>query len=165
MTLPDYVGSFDPEDRERVFRLLALFARCECALKRSGFVRPGSHGQAEADWDVYADSISTRLAGLDAADYVEARDNLLSNPPMRLCLDNHQLSWLPNPRRERETDASYLLRVVRDVRNNLFHGGKYESGQVTELVRDRLLIESAIVVLEASADLNESIRTVFEQWR
>jgi len=162
MTLPNYVGSFTVEDRELVFRLLALFARCECALKRSGFVKRGSYGEADADWNAYADHISIFLARLVSPAYVAARDRLLNNPPGRQRLDHGQMRWLPNPRRAGETDARYLLRVVRDVRNNLFHGGKFEDGQVAELERDRLLIDSAIIVLEASADLDNSIRTFFE---
>jgi len=161
MTLQDYVRSFDPEDRERVFHFLAIFARYECALKRSEFVRRGSYGEADADWNTYADHISTRLARLTSPEYIMARDRLLKNPPLRECLDNGQILWLPNPRRRGETDARYLLRVVRDVRNNLFHGGKFQDYKVAELARDRLLIDSAIIVLQASANVDDSIQRFF----
>jgi hypothetical protein len=161
MTLPDYVRSFDPEDHERVFHFLAIFARYECALKRSGFVRRGSHGEADADWNTYADHISTRLARLTSPRYVTARDRILEKPPLRECLYNGRIHLLPNPRRKGETDARYLLRVVRDVRNNLFHGGKFQNDESAELARDRLLIDSAIIVLEASADVDDSIRGFF----
>jgi hypothetical protein len=81
---------------------------------------------------------------------------------MRECLGNGRIRWLPNPRRERENDARYLLRVVRDVRNNLFHGGKFQDDESAELARDRLLIDSAIIVLQVSADVDDSIRTFFD---
>jgi hypothetical protein len=161
--MPDYLASFPREDRHRVFRFLALFARWEAALKRSEFARAGRHGQAEADWNLYADTVSGPLAALAGAEYVAAREYLLNNPPRRQQLEGKAIRWEPNPRRDGETDGRYLLRVVRDVRNNLFHGGKYQDGPVAEPARDRRLVDSAISVLEACVDLEPRIRAVFEE--
>lgn len=161
--MPDYVTLFEPEDQQRVFRFLALFARWECALKRSHFARAGAHRQAEADWNAFADTVAGALDGVQVANYATARDHMLSNPPRRQCLEDGQLRWRPNPRRANESDARYLFRVVKDVRNNLFHGGKYQGGPFHELARDRRLIDSATQVLEAMIDLDPRIRQVFEE--
>jgi len=161
--MPDYVRLFKPEDRERVFHFLALFARWECALKRSNFAKRGPYGQADADWNQLADTVATRLAALDTPGYAAARDYLLANPPRRQCLENRQIRWRENPRRANESDARYLFRVIRDVRNNLFHGGKYQGGPVEELARDRQLIDSATTVLEACVNLEGRIRQVFDE--
>ena len=161
--MPDYVESFEPEDQERVFRFFALFSRWECALKRCQFARSGSHEQAEADWDRFADEVENGVAGLNACTYVDARDYLLTNPPKQQHFVNRHVTWQPNPKRLNETDARYLFRVIRDVRNNLFHGGKYQDGLEEELARDRRLLDVATTVLEACMDLDARIRRVFDE--
>jgi hypothetical protein len=147
-----YPASFSPEDQARVFRFLATFSRWECALKHNGFVRTGANGQAEPNWRQFATTHDAALAALNSADFVAARGALLGNPPRREEWNGNQIEWRPNPRRQAETtDADYLFRVVRAVRNNLFHGGKFGGGPAPELARDRLLIDSAIAVLENAA--------------
>lgn len=162
-TMRDYAALFEVEDRERVFRFLALFARWECALKRTEFVKTGQHGQAEADWDLYADAVVSPLAALSAGAFIAAREALVANPPRRQQLDGKRVRWVANPRRAKETDARYLLRVVRDVRNNLFHGSKYQDGPVDELARDQRLIDHATTILEACVDLEPRVRAVFDE--
>ena len=159
----DYVNTFVAEDRERLFRLLALFARWESALKRTGFVSAGQYGQAEANWNTFADAVEAKVAALKDSTFTKARDYLLTKPPRRLCVENNHLVWRNNPRRQNETDARYFFRVVRDVRNNLFHGGKYQGGPEAELARDRQLIDCVAIVLEVAIDLDPRIRNVFEE--
>jgi hypothetical protein len=161
--MQDYVALFEAEDQQRVFRFLALFARWECALKRNQFARAGAHGQAEADWNAFADRVAGALGTIQVDGYADARDYLQNNPPQRQYLENGGIAWRPNPRRADETDARYLFRVVRDVRNNLFHGGKYQGGPVEELARDRRLIDSATHILEAAVELDARVRGVFEE--
>jgi len=162
--MPDYMSGFTDEDRERLFRFLVLFARWECALKRNQFARKGSYDRAEADWDAFADTVTGSLAAVNAPGFTLARTYLLNNPPKQQCFENDQIRWRDNPRRECEReDARYLFRVIRDVRNNLFHGGKYQDGRIEDLARDRQLVDSATTVLEAAVKLNAGIRQVFEE--
>lgn len=101
------------------------------------------------------------IAALSSPSFTAARDVLLRNPPKREEVCGNAVEWRPNLRRQNETDASYLFRVVRDVRNNLFHGGKYAQPE-PELGRDRELIDSAIAVLEAAVGLEPSIEAMLE---
>ena len=158
-----YVASFPPEDRDRLFRFLALFARWECALKHCGFVRAGVFGQAEPDWRGFATNHEAAIAALKDPAFIAACGVLSASPPRREELVGTTVEWRPNPRRPSETDGDYLFRVVRDVRNNLFHGGKFAGGGEPELARDRQLIDSATVVLEKAAVLNAAIRAMLEQ--
>lgn len=160
--MPDYVASFGLEDQKRVFRFFALFSRWECALKRY-FPKRGQYGEAQSDWEKFADEVAGGMAGINSPSYEEARAHLLNSPPHRQHFENNQVTWQPNPKRSDETDTRYLLRVVRDVRNNLFHGGKYQDGPVHELARDRRLIDAASAVLEACVDLDARIRIVFDE--
>ena len=156
-----YWDSFNREDQTRIFRFFATFARWECALKRDiRFVRRGNHGQAEANWNAFADAVAAKLERLTSQDFVSGRDYLLANPPKRFMFED---GWQPNPRRRDETDARYLFRVVRDVRNNLFHGGKYQQVVIKELARDRALIDHSIAVLDACEALEQNIHGVLSE--
>jgi hypothetical protein len=156
--MPDYVRHFLPEDQLLIFRFFALFSRWEYALKKSGeFVRRGVFGQAEADWNKYAGRWTVLSCSLNDPAFVAAREYLVTNPPKRLCLENNELCWQPNPRRLDEIDSEYLFRIIRDIRNNLFHGGKYHDGPAEELARDHCLIDSAITVLLTCRDVDPTI--------
>ncbi len=39
-------------------------------------------------------------------------------------MSDRSMRWEKNSKSNGESDERYLLRLVRDVRNNLFHGGK-----------------------------------------
>lgn len=137
--------------------MFASFSRWECALKHNKFVRVGQHGQAEADWKKFANEHGDALAKLTSDDFLAARKYLTNSPPQRQELRGGHMSWEPNPKRSGESEADYLFRVVKDVRNNLFHGGKFVGGPAPELARDRLLIDSAIVVLEGAAVVHPGV--------
>ena len=158
-----YVESFSDDDRRRLFGFLALFARWECALKSIGYARAGSFNHAQADWDRFARDHEGAVAALAGGDFGAARTFLLTSPPRRQVLNNGTVEWQDNPRRPTETDVSYLFRVVKDVRNNLFHGGKFVTGFEPELARDRALVDKATLVLETAASVNQRVLAVLEQ--
>lgn len=157
-----YVTRFAAEDRERVFLFLASFSRWECALKHNGFARAGIHGQAEPDWTAFAIAHEAQVAAVNDASFVTARNALLAAPPRRQELVGGQLQWRPNPRRATETDAAYLFRVIKDVRNNLFHGGKFAGAPAPDLERDRELIDHATAILERASDLHMGIKAILD---
>ncbi len=120
-----YVESFEAEDRERFFRFLVLFARWESALKHHGFARRGCYGQAEPDWNRFVDQHEMAIEALKTPEFASAPTTLERQPPKREECTNGSVEWRDNPRRPTETKARSLFRIVRDVRNNLFHGGKF----------------------------------------
>ncbi len=63
---------------------------------------------------------------------------------------DRSLVWENLERREGQTDIGWLLVIVRTVRNNLFHGGKYPvpSGHIREPARDPKLLNCGLTVLE-----------------
>lgn len=59
--------------------------------------------------------------------------------------------------RPTDTEVWRLLLYVRTVRNNLFHGGKYESGPVSDPSRDEELIRSCLLVIDVLLDLDVKV--------
>ncbi len=61
----------------------------------------------------------------------------------------------------REPQLVWLLGVVRTVRNNLFHGGKFPLLLVTEPSRDSDLITNGLAILKGSLALDANIQGKF----
>ena len=54
--------------------------------------------------------------------------------------------------------ARFALRLVCTVRNNLFHGGKYEGGLALEVARNKGLLEAALAVLSECYELDAELQ-------
>jgi hypothetical protein len=119
----------------------------------------------EADWNAYAKENEAALAAFSEPPFLESKSYLLEDPPEHLDLVDGTIRWMPHPQRRTESDSQYLLRVVRDVRNNLFHGGKYAEpdGPVRELARNRRLIDSACEILEVCFRLGGRVQQMFDE--
>lgn len=130
---------------ELAFRFFKLFARYEYALKAMGFARAGSKGQAEPDWDAFANEI-----GQVALDFGEpnakARAYLFEHPPKRQVLVEKRIEWAEVSNEDRSAQA--LFGHMRRVRNNLYHGGKF-NGNWLEPHRSQELLTHVLALLEA----------------
>ena len=65
------------------------------------------------------------------------------------------MEWAPCQRRADTTDLQYLFDLVKQVRNNLFHGGKYTDGQKD---RDAALIGASMVIMEAAVNMSADVK-------
>jgi hypothetical protein len=59
------------------------------------------------------------------------------------------------------TPTVVLFQYIRRVRNNLFHGGKF-NGRWFDPERSERLIGSSLVVLDACLDASPELREVYE---
>jgi hypothetical protein len=136
--------------------LFIIMTRLEFALKANGFFYKGRSNEVIIDWDRFANE---RL-GKDFFDYIHANNiakNLCNNPPrIQTVDDNGRLEWQVVAKPD---NVQNLLGCIRRVRNNLFHGSKYDS---VDYERDNQLIENALnvikCVIDADASLNPLIR-------
>lgn len=141
------------------FRFFKLFAQCEYALKAMGFGRAANANAAEADWDRFANEIGVLLLAEQDPDVVTARTYLFENPPKRQVWVNGAVAWAAVPNNDRS--AQILFAHIRRVRNNLYHGGKF-NGRWIDPDRSEELISKSLLLLEhlinADARLNEAIQ-------
>lgn len=151
---------FDSDDTRTklVWNFFALFSRFECALKRAGYYIKGKK-LAQPNWDTFANSLQNRFDANSSADLKRATDYLNSHPPKRQVIKDDHLDWEDQFRQANESDIQWLLRLIRLIRNNLFHGGKYRypAGPIADSSRDQKLLESGIIVLLACAKLDSQI--------
>lgn len=134
------------DDRSRAAIFFFYFARFEYALKRAGFVTKTD--DAQPDWDAFAKKHSTLVVAEKEPAFVEAVAYFRVAPPKKQVITNAGLDWADD-KHCGPLDLLRLLVLVRRVRNNLFHGGKFQTGIAAEVSRDTKLLDSSLAVLEA----------------
>lgn len=122
----------DSLDRSLVFDFFWKFSVFECALKREGFLRSGRNKAAEPDWKKFRKSIRGRFPEVILNGFKEAVRALIEASPCRQIVCERRLGWEDLFRMDDESEEEFVLRLVSAVRNNLFHGGKYPDGLITE---------------------------------
>jgi hypothetical protein len=133
--------------------LFQKFARIEYALKATGFHK--GEGDAKPDWDKFASSVSDVLEKDTAI--AAAIEYMGKKPPKKQVIRNQLLEWgdpTPNTNKTRE-----VIKCVRRVRNNLFHGGKFNNHWFAPERSEKLLSHSLSILeacLRASPDLKKA---------
>ena len=131
-------------------------------------MKSGPAGSANPDWPKFADKVDASLASITDADFIAAKSFLLHRPPQKqMFVAPNRMRWEPNSRKVGESETEYLLRLVRDVRNNLFHGGKYPSadgGPVDgKALRNSNLLEACLTILDKCRSQNANVETRFAE--
>lgn len=162
----DLIRLLTGDNGEIVLQFFVTFSRFEYALKRAGFVKGDSHNNASADWCGFArERLNARLASITDTEFTEARSYLLHEPPGKQIFveAGRIVRWQANSQRSRECEGEYLLRLVKDVRNNLFHGGKYPDGPVSNQARNKRLLQTCLTILEKCLALDADVKDFFEE--
>ncbi len=148
-------------NKDLVTGFMIMFSRFEYALKKSHYCKKGLSGEAGPDWFEFAKDHDNLFETEKNPNLKAAIQYLLQNPPKRQVVNNDgRLDW-----KKRKLNSKALLEnlvcSVNGVRNNLFHGGKFESGSVEDPARNTMLLENCIIVLRECLSLNEDIENTF----
>ena len=155
-----------PDVHEALDRLATdffrTFARFECALKVTRFYRRTRDDALQPDWTAFARSVSGALNKPADTGLREAIEYILHCPPRKQVIRDDTLGWiegLPTPPPGDRADL--VLMLVRRVRNNLFHGGKFSREWFDPIRSEQLLTHSLRILrgcLEASAVVHDAYR-------
>lgn len=145
-----------------------MFARFEYALKRCRYLQSRAAGaKAQPNWDAYASAIQKAAAKTEIEAVWDRGSYLVKNPTRKQVVTDETLDWSDGPAPPSGPSLTWLLGVVRDTRNNLFHGGKFVEGPVKDPLRDQQLLKASVEVLLACLDVDcheaRQVRDVF--WR
>ena len=135
-----------------------LFARFEFALKRVQRYCVGAEGdRAAADWNRFgADATAALEAYLDRAGQLQgAVELLVSDPPHVEFVHGGVAVFAPDPALGGGSVGQKLLMAVRRVRNNLFHGGKYQVERYAG--HDRAVVQQGLIVLQAAREIARDV--------
>ncbi len=141
-------------------RFFRQFSRTEYALKAVGLMtRPT--GRAEADWKAFGDEIDQAFLALRAErdDLRTACDYMLNRPPKKQVARDGRLEWSDSSP-QATTETALLLQYVCRVRNNLFHGGKF-NGRWFDPERSEELISHALTILGFSIQQSPKVLEAF----
>ena len=151
-------------DRRLAWDFFVFFSRFEYALKRDPrFLLPGK-GNAEPNWDRFATDYNDVFLIQHTPDSEASIKYYLDSPPKKQLRDNGEMNWSePLAWDKREPMLVWLLCVVRTVRNNLFHGGKFHPAPISDPSRDRDLLYYAITILSFSLCLDSKVEQNFNE--
>lgn len=117
----------------------------EYALKVNGHLVPRRR-DAQADWAAFAASLGDSLESPSNDALKDALAFLRASTPRKQINDNGQVEWDDTPP-DAQCEAELILRYVCRVRNNLFHGGKF-NGRWFDPERSGELIAASLIILE-----------------
>lgn len=157
MTAPllQYQSPYIPYELAHQF--FAAFSRFEYALKTSGFGRVVSGPRFEPNWQNFLNAVV--LDANTSSELKSAVDFLVQYPPYIQTGPNTYVDWQPMQLTV-STDGAKALQAAKQVRNNLFHGGK--DSPHGDFARNEKLLRAALTVLNACLEQNPAIKTAYQ---
>lgn len=137
--------------------LFRTFSRFEYALKAAGFHK--GDGTAEANWRAFAESVAALFDDPPDEDFKEAIAYVLEHPPNKQMIEDGVLSW-EAATSQTDLRSDRVLIYVRRVRNNLFHGGKF-NGRWFEPQRSAELLRHSLAILNACLAASEQVNEAY----
>lgn len=149
------------EGKEIIHEFMLTFARFECALKNSLVYANFSSNKVEANWDLFVRDIRNNFDRYKSKEISDAATYLLAHPPKIQVRQNHGLSWQDRHHQDNTPDINRLCQAIRDIRNNLMHGGKFHGHFEPEVSRNFILLNSSLIILNEWLDLSEPVKHLF----
>lgn len=146
---------------ELAIEFMAAFSRMEYALKSTGYAL-GNERKVEPDWDRFANEIDAQFTQVVRENLSDAKNLLLNFPPRKQVLENGSVFFRDQVVDQNQAETQQLLRFVRTVRNNLFHGGKYLPTGELEPRRNEALVNASLCIIRACINLNEGVKQSYE---
>ena len=148
-----------------------VFSQFEYAFKAGGFhQRLNLMGQntapiynAKADWDSFAVSLRSSFKFNRNDELRQACEYILNSPPNKQVILNDSVAWETPIKEEHLSDIEFILRMVRCVRNNLFHGGKHSIEVHEDTKRTQLLLNSSLIIMKECLILSPDLKRIFDE--
>jgi len=158
-------------DQELLLSFFLTFSRFEYALKASSyFIRPTATTNnalkppdAKPDWDRFAISLRDIFKKDKNQTLLDACEYIIESPPWKQVIVNNAVAWESPIRPERESEIEFILRMVRCVRNNLFHGGKFNIEAFEQTQRTKKLLFCSLTILDECLVLSPRVKDAFDE--
>lgn len=147
-------------ERELVTGFSIMFSRLEYCLKRMAEYALDKGNGVEVNWDKFAADHQASFNPKRTPALEKAVEYLSRQPPLKQVLNNGVLDWKCTEKQNVPLFQELVL-SVRRVRNNLLHGGKFQSMAVEDPGRDKNLLESCVTILQECLFLNRQVEQLF----
>ena len=154
-------SSITTEGRKLIEEFFITFSRFECALKNSIEFAKGNEARVDANWDKFINSIAKDFAYDKDPELKSAVEFLLQKPPKIQNLENDRLNWRNRVFEANTLDITKLCLHIRDIRNNLFHGGKFNGNYERDVSRNYQLLQASLRILNDWLTYNVDIKDKF----
>lgn len=153
--------SITVEGQNLISEFFVTFSRFECALKATGFAS-GDNNKVNPNWDSFTSSIWELFDNEERPETVNNAIHYLSNHPPRVQnYENGQLGWRERVYQPNVPLVNKLSLSIRDVRNNLFHGGKFNGNYQEDVSRNFILLNHSIEILNHWLKLSPIVKRNF----
>lgn len=146
-------------NRELLLDFFLRFSRFEYALKTSNYFQRCTQ-EAKPDWDSFAVSLQGTFRADRNEELQRACEYIVGYPPSKQVIIGGSVDWQVSNKGHGESDIQFLLRMVRCIRNNLFHGGKHND-EDTE--RTERLLRNSLTILKECLVLAPDVEGAFDQ--
>lgn len=147
---------------EIAIEFLSVFSRMEYALKSTEFA-DGGPARVEPAWDRFANHIHERFTQLEDEALDRSVNLLLEQPPRKQVLLEGRLRFIEQEIDTGQRSTQQLLKMIRTVRNNFLHGGKYAPDGEVEQGRNERLVSASLEVLKQCRFLHEEVSASYER--
>lgn len=155
--------SMDEVGLKTIHRFFITFSRLEFALKTSIIYARQAGNYVEPNWDVFTNAIQVNFQPAKTQELQNAVDYILQHPPKKQSLDAGVISWIDRVFVDNISDVKKLDIHIRDVRNNLFHGSKFNGNFHPDVSRDFTLLHSSLLILDEWLNLEPNVAYLFSQ--
>ena len=137
------------ELKNLTFDFFYWFSRFEFALKENQLLKRTEVGNnAEPGWDSFVERYSN-----DFVHTGESSNLLVLNPLRQKVAEHSQLEWKQVGLEDCNSELCKVVRLLKTVRNNLFHGGKHGAEGWDEPERSKELLTVGKEILDQLAKL------------
>src|SRR5690606_25140871 len=140
-----YNQTFNVEGRNLIQEFFIIFSRFEYALKACNFIN--GNDRITPNWDAYVVTISDSFKPDKNEILNEAVKYIIENPPKVQAINNHTIIWSDRNLDDNTPLVNRLRLHISDIRNNLFHGGKFNGTFSPENSRNFKLLKNSIIIL------------------
>ena len=151
-----------PEGWELIIEFFIAFARFEFALKESGFTNGGNYS-VTPNWDTFVSNIRPNYYKPKSKELKNAIDYIINQSPRIQILLNGKLGWRQRIFQPGDDQITKLKQSICDIRNNLFHGGKFQGIYEEDISRNYRLLKYSIIILNYWLTLNENVNHNFSE--
>lgn len=167
----NYLETIGKANADNLFKFLLVFSRFECALKATLVFAKTNRISIEPNWVSFIEKNEKFYQETNKDNIKSSINYILTHPPKIQVFNSmeNKIFWVDNNNiKEEHSELCKIVNHIKTVRNNLFHGGKfefigYDSVGVEEISRNHELIEHSIKILEMLIGFNSDVRKAYTE--
>lgn len=137
-----------PDLSSLAFDFFFSFSRFEFALKENGYLKSHKAGvSAEPGWDKFTKRMHAKYSPSP-----EAIALLAAKPEQQIVGAHNDLQWKAVDLTNCHSELDKVVRLLKTVRNNLFHGGKHGGAGWDNPTRTNMLLSTGTSLLDQLAE-------------